>query len=105
MADPCPECGKDRVLVGYRHLCVTQSPLKAIAVTKPRAAKALPATKASVTGERQRCAELEAEVKHLKRLIAEQGVKRVGRPPLGDKAMSGAERVRRMRAKRAIRRK
>lgn len=21
MADPCPVCGKDRVLVGYRHLC------------------------------------------------------------------------------------
>jgi len=22
MADPCPDCGKDRALVGYKHLCV-----------------------------------------------------------------------------------
>ena len=25
MSDPCPICGKNRVMVGYRHLCVPVS--------------------------------------------------------------------------------
>jgi hypothetical protein len=85
MPDPCPECGKDRTLVGYRHLCVPPV-TKNVTVTK---CVTRPVT-ASVTQQCKRCAELEAEVKRLKRMLAEQN------KPV---AMTSAERVRRYRVK------
>ncbi len=30
MADPCPECGADRIMVGYKHRCVPKPVEKAV---------------------------------------------------------------------------
>jgi hypothetical protein len=94
MPDPCPECGKDRVLVGYRHLCV---PLRS--VTEPRYASYDP----RLTPPQQlrlalaRVAELEEEVKLLKRELARA---RGGTST----AMTAAERMRLMRKRKAEKR-
>lgn len=85
MSDPCPSCGKDRNLVGYRHNCVmgvTPAVTVTPPVTKP-VTKPVTVTK-SVTCAR--CAELEAVIRDLRQALA--------RPV----PMSGAERVRKHRA-------
>ena len=69
MSDLCPLCGKDRGLVGYRHLCVVVTK----PVTKPISVVTKPIDVTKPKG---------------------------GRPRLGEEAMSAAERMRRMRARR-----
>ena len=88
--DACPACGKDRSLVGYRHLCVTEPIVTS--VTKP-----VTVTKPIVTSGCKRCEELEAQVKELERRLLRRGA---GRRPIGERAMTVAERQRRFRAKR-----
>ncbi len=77
-----------------------------LVVTKP----SVTVTKASVTQPSGRVTaleaeveRLEAEVKQLKRLLAEANAKLAGRPPLGDKPMTAAERARKYRVEKAKR--
>ena len=70
MVDRCPACGKDRVLVGNRHLC-------------------WPVTKFSA-----------GVTKLIEYEVTAPGRVKVGRRPLGEEAMTGAERMRRLRARR-----
>jgi len=79
----CSECGLDMDLVGLRHRCVPRPAVTpAVSVTKP------------VT-DCLECERLRGEVEKLRRLLVEAD--RVGRPRV---AMSGAERMRRLRARR-----
>jgi hypothetical protein len=78
MADPCPDCGKDRVLVGYRHLCVPVSANANVeqasrrsslwALERHHASRVTPATQ--LNQALTRVAELEEEVGQLKRQLA-----------------------------------
>jgi hypothetical protein len=76
--DPCPVCGANRVIVGKQHRCV--------AVTKP-------VTKPFVT-KPARDFVIDADSGRV------ESRSKGGRPPLGKKAMTGAERVRRHRQQR-----
>jgi uncharacterized protein YigA (DUF484 family) len=90
MPDPCPDCGKDRVLVGYRHLCVPVSANANVeeasrrstlaALERHHASRVTPATQ--LNQALTRVAELEAEVKQLKRQLAKRLPVRQGRVSL-----------------------
>jgi hypothetical protein len=84
----CPACGGMYALIGHTHLCrgVTEP------VTTSPAVKSVALVTAPVTCER--CLFLEGEVMRLKRDLAQGGMKVVG--------LSAAERMRRMRARRAL---
>jgi hypothetical protein len=86
MADPCPECGKDRVLVGYRHLCASkpeQAARNLIATVNARRNALLDKVRdASVSPYQERIDQLEAEVKQLKRQLAKRLPVRQGRVSL-----------------------
>jgi hypothetical protein len=77
----------------------TQAPIKSDKATKPNAAAATKPNAAAA----DRIIELEAEIKALKRALAEANtkleLKRGGRPLIGAKAMTSTERARRTRAK------
>lgn len=88
MLDRCPKCGGLFALIGYTHLC--RDTPKPATVTESVTRPALKPVTPPVTCER--CLFLEAEVKRLKRELADGGIKRVG--------VSAAERMRRMRARR-----
>lgn len=83
MSDPCPLCGKDRALVGYRHLCAPP-------VTKPVIVTPPVTHSVAVQAENDR---LRKELVQLKRELAE--LER-GKP----KPKSNAERQRNFRARR-----
>jgi hypothetical protein len=80
MPDPCPDCGKDRVLVGYRHLCVPVSVNANVeeasrrstlaALERHHASRVTPATQ--LNQALTRVAELEEEVRQLKRQLAKR---------------------------------
>ena len=95
MLDRCPKCGGLFALIGYRHLCrekpTGQPATPPATVTEGVTRPAIKSVTPSVT-LCERCLLLEAEVKRLKRELAEGGMKRVG--------LSAAERMRRMRARR-----
>ena len=74
-----------------------------LAVTKPRHANTVtkPVTppRGRVAALEEEVERLESEVRQLKRQLADRGGGQVGRPLIGDKPMSPAERKRRERAK------
>ena len=84
----CPDCGGLYALIGHRHLC--RGATKPVTVTENVTRPAIKSVTPPVTCERYLF--LEAEVKRLKRELADSGMKHVG--------LSAAERMRRMRARR-----
>jgi hypothetical protein len=87
---PCPICGADRVLVGTVHQCVRQSAGQGDVAPSRKASRNTPSRNAAVSRN-----EPKHSVTPGKRAI------RAGRRPLGDQAMTPAERQRRARAARA----
>ncbi len=69
LSDPCPDCGRDRVLVGYRHNCVPprRETLNSLAVKVSRGHVALP------TGTCQDCVALRGYITEIEaKLVALQ---------------------------------
>ena len=114
----CRTCGKEH----WGLICDGDGPPEVKTVTKPRhklpafvtkpsVAVTKPSVATMVNGEAgmkskaatSQLALMEAEIKQLKRLLAEANAKLAevhgGRPPIGDKAMSAAERSAKLRAK------
>lgn len=70
MSDPCPLCGKDRVLVGRVHNCLPPSLPNSI-VTPPVKSEVKPTkSRAKLPTAAARIEELEAEIRLLKRELA-----------------------------------
>ena len=116
MADPCPDCGRDRVLVGIRHNCnaltLSEREREILGMALRKSAKTVKPPSAGegasvVAGLRSRIVELEAELKHAIKTGLEAATKYQNaedtivtlRAKLVTLQKKGADRVKKHRAK------
>jgi hypothetical protein len=88
----CPQCGGMYALIGHRHLCRGDRAPAPVTESVTHHPPTKPVTDVTPAVTCERCIFLEAEVRRLKRDLAQGGMKVVG--------LSAAERMRRMRARR-----